>query len=218
MKLSIILFVTTAVLGTHSVKAETLLAPSFPGSSPWVLASVLPIKSNDGETTSEVKNFYPATENRFNPKNIVSITTVSNLSRNVGAVEYLTLLAQGLQEKCESMRATRPALLLEKRTPVSYARLYCSKVKGTDFGVIQTIKVLQGKNNTFAVFREWHVPPFDFEVTPSDKVNFANRLFLILDDAATWLQQMASAEIHLTSQVFLCAEKQGEFGEPCPSK
>ena len=218
MKLSFHIFWLVVALAAQRANAEALIAPSFPGSAPWELASSLPQKSNDGSASAEVKNFYPATEDKANPKNIVSITSAHGLPSNIGTVEYLTLLAQGLQEKCESLRATRPTLLLERRTPVSYARLYCSRVKGNDFGVIQTIKVLQGRSNTFAVIREWHVPPFDFVLGPSVTEQFANRVFKSPDEASTWLQQMVSANDHLSNKVFICAEKQGDFGEPCATK
>lgn len=218
MRFPVCLLMPLLTLIGQTANAETLIAPSFPDSSPWIQVSSLPIKPNEGVSKAEVKNFYPASEDKDNPRNIVSITSASGLRTNVGAVEYLTSLAQGLQQHCEEMRATRPTLLLEKRTPVSYARLFCSKIKGADYGVIQTIKVLQGKNNMFAAIREWHVLPFDFQVGPSAPEQFAAKLFKSPSDADTWVQQLASANAHLTNQVFLCAEQQGEFGEPCSSK
>lgn len=73
MKLSTNFLAVFAVLVAQTSKAEILLAPSFPSPDQWVSASAIPMKSNDGNATAEVKTFYSAPEDKNNPQNIVSI-------------------------------------------------------------------------------------------------------------------------------------------------
>lgn len=203
---------------TQNVVAETLNMPMFTHLSPWSNGATASIKSNDGKVLGEITSFRPLADNETNPKNIASMTVVTGLSKNIGAVEYLTLLAQGLQQNCESMQLTRPKLLLEKHTPVSYATLYCSKIKKLDMGVIQTIKTLQGKDTMYAVIREWRVPSFNSDIKPSITEEFANSIFKSASEASDLIRQMTDANDHLANQVSICANKQGEFGDPCTSQ
>lgn len=203
---------------TQNAVAETLNMPMFTHLSPWSNGTTASIKSNDGKVLGEITSFRPLADNETNPKNIASMTVVTGLSKNIGAVEYLTLLAQGMQQNCESMQLTRPKLLLEKHTPVSYATLYCSKIKKLDIGVIQTIKTLQGKDTMYAVIREWRVPSFNSDIKPSITEEFANSIFKSASEASDWIRQMTDANDHLANQVSICANKQGEFGDTCASQ
>ena len=203
---------------TQNAVAETLNMPMFTHLSPWSNGTTASIKSNDGKAHGEITSFRPLADNETNPKNIASMTVVTGLPKNIGAIEYLTLLAQGMQQNCETMQLTRPKLLLEKHTPVSYATLYCSKIKKLDIGVIQTIKTLQGKDTMYAVIREWRVPSYNFDIKPSITEQFANSIFKSPSEASDWIQQMTDANDHLANQVSICANKQGEFGDACASQ
>ena len=81
--------------------------------------------------------------------------------------------------------------------------------------MIQTIKTLQGKDTMYAVIREWHVSPYNFDIKPSLTEQFANSIFKSASEASDWMQQITDANDHLANQVSICANKQGEFGDAC---
>lgn len=80
------------------------------------------------------------------------------------------------------------------------------------------IKTLQGKNTMYAAIREWCVPTYNFDFKSSLTEQCARSIFKSSSEASTLLQQMINANAHLVNQVFICANKQGEFGDACATK
>lgn len=215
-KLSVLVLLTVALFHC-SVHAETLIAPHFPEKDVWSQATEQPLTGPDGKTVGKIVFYALSSDNANAPKNLFT-TTEMNRSPNTSPDNYVNNHARGLQQHCESLQLSRPTHLLEKSVPVSYARIYCAKLKGEDGGLIQTVKALQGADKLFMVVREWRTPSFTFNVPLKDREKFAKSVFGSGDAALAWVGQMDAANNHLEQAVTLCSSKTGEFGEPCVAK
>lgn len=200
---------------TLTVHAESLVAPGFPSPPKWDLKVSRPVGSNDGQKTAQVDIYHPSGSDPAAPRTLVTVTSTQIPGPNIGPLEHFGLLAQGMNQGCETLRVTRPTVGFEKGASVTYGRLYCAKLKNAANGVIQSLKVLKGKERIYTVFREWHVPAFRFTQAPLGSEAFALEVFATRDDALIWLREFDDANRHLTNEVYVCPD---ESPDACKSK
>ena len=217
MNKHIILSLLIAVLTNETVLAETLIAPSFPDKGSWTLKAEQPIKAPDGKEVGKAQFYFLSAVEGSPLQSMVTITEL-NRSPETGPVEHLTNLARGAQQQCEALQLTRPTHTLERGVPVSYARLYCTRIKQRQEGMIQSIKVLQGRSQLFTVVRQWSTPPYSLDQSPAEREAFAKSVFPSSEAANNWLTQMDLTNKHLESAITLCSNQAGEFGAPCEKK
>ena len=213
----IVLALLIAALTNEAALAETLIAPSFPDKGNWKLEAEHPIKAPDGKDVGKALFFFLSVVEGSSPQSMVSITEL-NRSPETGPVEHMTNLARAYQQNCEALQLTRPTHTLEKGVPVSYARLYCTRIKQGQEGFIQSIKVLQGRSQLFTVLRQWSTPPYSLDQSPAEREAFAKSVFKSTETAGIWLAQMDTANKHFESAITLCSNQNGEFGAPCEKK
>jgi hypothetical protein len=209
-----LIYFTALILFAHigTLRAEALVAPNFPSPLPWATCDQTTSKSDNGQAQTEVTTLC---HKQGGANDNIYVRKASGLPATVGAREFLTNLMLGAQSQCERMVATRPELFNENTVVVSYGRIYCGKLKMADAGLIQSIKVLQGKQKMYAVVRQWLVKPFDFNPPPTMTDQFASKLFDSSSESAQWLGEAKATYDHLTKAVTLCYE---EGGKTCPAE
>ena len=210
------LFFCTILLNNIAL-AETLVSPTIPGKGEWDKVVEQPLQDQNKKTIGKMAMYSQETDSQNFPQNILLVYEMDRLP-STSPVDHANNHALALQQQCESSQITRPTQNLERGVPVTYIRAFCTKVRGGNGGFVQSIKILQGKEQLFMVARQWTAPAFSFDPTAQNRMQFAKSIFKTESAAGEWIAQADATQKHLEVSVTLCSTKQSEFGESCPSK